>query len=93
MPSSALVAAVLALALAGCTETGDPPPSFGWTEHALPDPAGAAGRTVVRDAVECGEGWWVVGAVLLDRPSETRDTRPAAWFSRDDSLLCASKDD
>ena len=28
-------------------------------------------------------GWWVVGAVFLDRPTETRDTRPAAWFSTD----------
>ena len=33
--------------------------------------------------MECGDGWWVVGAVFLDRPTETRDTRPAAWFSAD----------
>lgn len=45
---------------------------------------GPAGRTVVRDAVYCGGAWYVVGAVFLDRPSETRDTRPAAWVSQDD---------
>ena len=54
-----------------------------WVEHALPAHPGAASRTVLRDAVECGEGWWVAGAVFLDRPSETRDTRPALWFSPD----------
>lgn len=54
-----------------------------WTERSLPEHPGLAGRTVVRDAVECGGAWYVVGAVLLDRPTETRDTRPAAWVSRD----------
>ena len=80
--------AVLVASLAGCDDepvdepTADPV-SITWTEHDLPPPAGAPGRTVVRDAVECGDGWWVVGAVFLDRPTETRDTRPAAWFSAD----------
>ena len=70
--------------LTGCTSAEpdrDPGPS--WTERELPAPAGPPGRTVVRDAVQCGSGWWVVGAVFLDQPTETRDTRPAAWFSTD----------
>ncbi len=87
-----LLVLVGVLALAGCTEPPDPPEdspedprtvAVEWTEQSLPAPAGAPGRSVVRDAVQCGDGWWVVGAVLLDHPSETRDTRPAAWFSPD----------
>ena len=85
-----VLALVGALALAGCTEdtdrTGARPRravTVTWAEHPLPAPAGAPGRTVVRDAVQCGAGWWVVGAVFLDHPTETRDTRPAAWFSTD----------
>jgi hypothetical protein len=86
-PTALALAAVLVASLAGCDEpdhgpTGEPV-SITWTEHELPPPAGPPGRTVVRDAVECGDGWWVVGAVFLDRPTETRDTRPAAWFSSD----------
>ncbi len=82
-----LVAAVAGAAatLAACDE--QPPEqqrvSVTWTERLLPDPAGPPGRTVVRDAAECGGGWWVVGAVFLAEPTETRDTRPAAWFSAD----------
>jgi hypothetical protein len=81
--STGLVAA--ALALTACeSEPSEPEPlAVDWVEHPLPVPGGAPGRTVVRDAVECGEGWWVVGAVFLDRPTETRDTRPAIWFSPD----------
>lgn len=52
-----------------------------WSEEPLPPHPGAAGQSVVRDAVECGGRWYVVGAVFLDNPSETRDTRPAAWSS------------
>lgn len=72
-------------ALTGCSTPAepDPGPQPVWTERELPPPVGPPGRTVVRDAVGCGEGWWVVGAVFLDRPTETRDTRPAAWFSTD----------
>lgn len=83
----ALVTMVATAGLAGCTasDPADPPPALEWVEHPLPAPAGPPGRTVLRDGVECGDGWWVVGAVFLDRPSETRDTRPAAWFSRDRS--------
>ncbi|NPD04686.1 hypothetical protein HN031_08310 [Nocardioides sp. zg-1308] len=84
----AALAAIGVLALAGCTdEPREParpePVRVTWVEKQLPPPDGAPGRTVVRDAVQCGDGWWVVGAVFLDRPSETRDTRPAAWFSAD----------
>lgn len=84
--------AVALLVLGACLVSGcdapdpdrDPEPmTITWAERTLPAPAGAPGRTVVRDAVQCGEGWWVVGAVFLDRPTETRDTRPAAWFSPD----------
>ena len=87
-PTALALVAVLAAALAGCDH--DPPDeptvesvSITWTERSLPPPPGPPGRTVGRDAVECGDGWWVVGAVFLDRPTETRDTRPAAWFSPD----------
>lgn len=55
-----------------------------WEQRSLPDHPGAPGRVVVRDAVSCDGRWFVVGAVLLDHPSETRDTRPAAWVSDDD---------
>ncbi|MDT0184957.1 hypothetical protein Q9S36_32710 [Microbacterium sp. ARD31] len=83
-----VLAVVGVLAFAGCTgspgRTDEPVRvTVSWTERTLPAPAGAPGRTVVRDAVGCGDGWWVVGAVFLDRPTETRDTRPAAWFSPD----------
>lgn len=54
-----------------------------WTERSLPEHPGPPGRTVVRDAVQCGDAWYVVGAVFLDRPTTTRDTRPAAWTSVD----------
>lgn len=82
-----LVVVVLlgAAALAACEGEARPPErvEMTWVEHPLPPHPGAPGRTVLRDAVECGDGWWVAGAVFLDRPSETRDTRPALWFSPD----------
>lgn len=83
-----VLALVGVLGLGACSAASDRPDepeavTVAWTEHALPAPAGAPGRSVVRDAVQCGDGWWVVGAVFLDRPTETRDTRPAAWFSTD----------
>ncbi|RYB94257.1 hypothetical protein EUA93_07815 [Nocardioides oleivorans] len=79
------LAAAAALLLAGCTPDAAPPEevTVQWVEKQLPAPSGAPGRNVLRDAVECGDGWWVVGAVFLDEPTETRDTRPAAWFSPD----------
>jgi hypothetical protein len=79
----------LVLAAAGCVaacsdaEEEPTPVTVTWAEHPLPAPAGAPGRSVVRDAVQCGDGWWVVGAVFLDHPTEDRDTRPATWFSPD----------
>ena len=85
--SLALVAVALvgALPLVACDDTPRPPEriEMTWVEHPLPAHPGPSGRTVVRDAVECGDGWWVAGAVFLDRPTETRDTRPALWFSPD----------
>ena len=83
-PGAALL--VLGAGLLGaCSDPAPEPVSVRveWSERALPVPPGAPGRSVVRDAVECGDGWWVVGAVFLDEPTETRDTRPAAWFSPD----------
>ncbi len=81
------LAASLAALLAACDEHAPEPQtvSVTWAEHPLPAPAGLPGRNVVRDAVQCGDGWWVVGAVFLDHPTETRDTRPAVWFSTDRS--------
>lgn len=87
MPRARLLAAAAALVLLGGCDAGPPPEPepvrVTWVEHPLPAPAGPPGRTVVRDAVGCGDGWWVAGAVFLDRPTETRDTRPALWFSAD----------
>jgi hypothetical protein len=78
-------AVVGALQLAAC-DAQPPAPEpvrISWVEHPLPPPGGAPGRSVVRDAVQCGDRWWVVGAVFLDHPTQTRDTRPAAWTSPD----------
>jgi len=87
VPRARLVAAAAALVLLGGCDAGTPPEPkpvrVTWVEHPLPAPDGPPGRTVVRDAVACGDGWWVAGAVFLDRPTETRDTRPALWFSAD----------
>ncbi|MCW2737982.1 hypothetical protein [Nocardioides sp.] len=79
----AALAALAAGLLGACDEPEPDPLTVSWTERPLPTPDGAPGRSVVRDAVQCGDGWWVVGAVFLDEPTETRDTRPAAWFSTD----------
>jgi hypothetical protein len=86
----AVLAALLSLGggLAACD--GDPegaPPSPtpaavrpAWTEVALPVPPGATSRRlVVRDAVECGGRWYVVGAVAGAGDA----TAPAAWSSPD----------
>ena len=57
--SLALVAVALvgALPLVACQD-GRPRRrlEMAWVEHPLPPPPGPSGRTVVRDAVECGEG-------------------------------------
>ena len=80
--------------LVACTGEDDAPSALEvtWTERSLPEHPGLPGRTVVRDAVECGGTWYVVGAVALDDPTETRDTRPAAWASRDGGLSFGSVD-
>ena len=76
---------------AGCDARGDESTSaptqsaIAWREHVLPAPSGAPGRNVVRDAVWCGGDWYVLGAVFLESPTETRDTRPALWSSPDGS--------
>ena len=79
--------AVVAPLLAACTGAGEDDRPYllevEWTERSLPAHPGLPGRSVVRDAVECGGAWYVVGAVFLDRPTTTRDTRPAAWRSVD----------
>lgn len=81
------VASVLACSQACSDPAADPPEAeVAWTARTLPEHPGAPGRTVVRDAVRCDDAWFVVGAVFLDRPTETRDTRPAAWVSRDDGV-------
>lgn len=67
------------LLLTSCANDIDPE----WTAATLPLPDGAPGRIGVRDAVHCGEAWYAVGGVLLTRPTETRDSRPAAWRSAD----------
>lgn len=69
--------------LGACTDEPAPRPELRWTEHSLAVPPGPPGRTVVRDAVECGGSWYVVGAVFLAQPTETWDTRPAIWRSTD----------
>ncbi|WP_285471854.1 hypothetical protein [Actinoplanes sp. NBRC 101535] len=79
-------AAALLLVMSACSPSSVPEPSpvsFDWREAALSLPDGVAGVPVVRDAVECGGEWLVVGAV---RDSD-RGTRPAAWRSRGDASV------
>ncbi len=74
--------ALLLLVLTGCTDSeNDSPPEveFDWVSVELPTPDGPPGRLAVRDAVQCGGWWWVVGGVFT-APGESR---PAIWRSRD----------
>ena len=79
-----MVAVLLAVALGGLAGC-DPLPSeapqwtLEWREVRLPMPAGSTGRIAVRDAVRCGEAWYVVGGVF----SAPGASRPAAWRSTD----------
>lgn len=67
-----------------CDADADPAPlEPHWHEAALPDPSGPPGRIALRDAVSCGGVWTAVGGVFLAEPTETRDSRPAAWRSSD----------
>ncbi|MEU1756081.1 hypothetical protein ABZ436_25995 [Micromonospora matsumotoense] len=50
-----------------------------WREVTLPVPPGPAGRLVLRDAVSCAGGWFLVGGVV----DAAGETRPAAWSSAD----------
>src|SRR5687767_11245249 len=91
-----ILAVALLVVAAACTAERSPVPEsateISWTERVLPTHPGPAGRTVVRDAIQCGGAWWVVGAVFLDEPTETQDTRPAAWRSVDDTHTWAPVD-
>ncbi|MBW6434045.1 hypothetical protein KZ829_09880 [Actinoplanes hulinensis] len=74
-----LLAGVVSLLLVGCSAGGVPEPSpvpFGWQEAALPS---SGDVPVVREAVWCGDGWFVVGAVR----DAAGETRPAVWSSVD----------
>lgn len=80
---AASLCAVLA-ALAGCSEPSDPDPrpiTLPWREVSLPFPAGPPGRVAVRDAIHCGDSWYITGAVF----GTDGVTRPAAWRSADGS--------
>lgn len=70
---------------AGCTSERTAPQAhdLAWVAHEVPHHPGLEGRSVLRDATWCDDAWWLVGGVHLDQPTETRDTRPAAWSSTD----------
>ncbi|HEU4349150.1 MAG TPA: hypothetical protein VFR35_15350 [Actinoplanes sp.] len=84
MRRAAVVLAAVALLAGGCEADApppapEPPVAVAWQPVALPMPAGAGGRLVVRDVVACPGVWFVVGAVRDPRGG----TRPAAWTSPD----------
>ncbi|MFY1672086.1 hypothetical protein ACN27G_19290 [Plantactinospora sp. WMMB334] len=56
-----------------------------WQRLALPAPAGAPGRLLVRDVTGCAGRWYVVGGV----GAGAGETRPAAWASSDGSAWAA----
>lgn len=74
--AAGLLSALLMLPVA-CSADVEP----AWNAATLPDPAGAPGQLTVRDAVSCGGVWTAVGGVVLAEPTETQDSRPAAWRS------------
>lgn len=79
MPVRPFAPLAVVLVLAACTgpaHAPGPEPAVLWTRAELPGPAG---RLVVRDAVDCGGRWYVVGAVLGSGGA----TRPAGWDSAD----------
>ena len=79
MPVRPYAPLVVVLVLAACTgpaHTPDPEPAVVWTRAELPGPPG---RLAVRDAIDCGGRWYVVGAVLGAEGA----TRPAGWASTD----------
>jgi hypothetical protein len=80
MPVRPVAPLAVVLVLAACTgpahTTPDPEPAVVWTRAELPGPSG---RLVVRDAIDCGGRWYVVGAVL----GAAGATRPAGWDSTD----------
>lgn len=83
-PSLLAALALVVAALTGaCTGHADDAPGPRWREASLPLPPGAPGRLAVRAATRCADRWYVVGGVLLDRPTQDQDSRPAAWSSGD----------
>lgn len=76
-------AAVLLAACSADPAQEEPVATPTWTAISLPPSEGAEGRAALRDAVRCGDSWYVVGGVLLSEPTETQDSRPAAWRSTD----------
>ncbi len=85
---TAVVAALL-VTTAACSPESRPEPSpvsFDWREAALVLPEGRSAAPVVRDAVACGNDWFVVGAV---RDGEG-GTFPAAWRSSGDATSWTS---
>ncbi|MEV0719597.1 hypothetical protein [Asanoa sp. NPDC050611] len=78
-----LVLVALLLALAGCDAAEPPPPpaplSPQWKQLTLPVPPGPPGRVLVRDAIRCGQAWYVAGGVR----TPAGDTRPALWRTTD----------
>jgi hypothetical protein len=72
MGPARVLRALAALALVGACASA---PGNAWTEASLPGP----GSRLLRDAVACGEHWYVVGG----RAGGGGETSPAAWDSTD----------
>jgi hypothetical protein len=72
MPAARLLRALAALTLVGACASA---PTNAWTELSLPGP----GPRLLRDAVACGEHWYVVGG----RAGADGETSPAVWDSTD----------
>jgi hypothetical protein len=72
-----LVAAVVSVALAGCSDTAPRVTGLSWHEVNLPTATG--GRPVIRDVATCPGHWYAVGGYLAASGSIT----PAIWASVD----------
>ncbi|SNT66301.1 hypothetical protein SAMN05421812_13712 [Asanoa hainanensis] len=74
--------ALLLLALAAACDQAQPEPvpvNPQWKSVDLPLPPGPTGRVLARDAVRCGDRWYVGGGV----GTPAGDTRPALWSTAD----------
>ncbi|GAA1857499.1 hypothetical protein [Asanoa iriomotensis] len=82
-PARFAALAALLLLLAGCESAAPPPPPEPvrpqWNQLTLPVPPGPTGRVLVRDAIRCGQSWYVGGGVS----TPAGDTRPALWRTSD----------